>query len=99
MVPGPVGSATTSPWNMCKTQILWPYPRPTKSEPLGWGPEICILIKLWGDSEVILSLRTSVLGIKWRQQLPIEKATSPGLELVKHSVECWTNCLYPCNMK
>lgn len=44
MVPGPAASAL--PGNLPEMHIL----RLTESVTLGWGPEICVLISLPGDS-------------------------------------------------
>lgn len=44
MTRGP--AASTSPGSLLEIQVLRGHPRPTESEPLGVGPETCMLINL-----------------------------------------------------
>lgn len=59
VVHGP--AASPSPGHFLEMQILWPHPRPTESEILGWGPEICVLTSPAGDCDAQSRLRTTAL--------------------------------------
>lgn len=52
-------SSTASPGSLSKMQVLGLYPRPSESETLGQGPEVCMLVSPLGDSAVGSRLRCS----------------------------------------
>lgn len=50
--------ATVSPWNLLRTQILRPHPRPTESETPRWGLAICVFTSPPGNSDAHSVLKT-----------------------------------------
>jgi hypothetical protein len=69
-------SGSASQWNLLEMQILCSHLRLTKSETLGVGPVICILISPSCDSETLIQ---RISDICWYLRMPFLSAASSKL--------------------